>query len=316
VVVIKNIVLIVAITAPIYTWYIPHAKYIQEIYTFFGNPNGLAIAAWGTPKGMTPETLLYYPKVMVWMYGIGAIPTIVWIVSLLVLRKKWVPTIGYFMLSIFATLIIQAYIQDKTAKYIVYIYPLMVITSIYAIMVINNRIVRYGMHGILIASMVGNYLLAQIQFPDIYSYHPLARYIHIPVLPGVAHMFTYENWPVERIVSENFHSSMKQSSLLVLSDHQYLNHVVFQLHANIHALPIKTSQALLFYDPMDPKVRFEDLKNYDYIFTKTSGDLGVLIDKQTTLQINEHLSSEHPDWKVNEYTLPDGSTGIMYKTSL
>ncbi|MFZ2024776.1 MAG: glycosyltransferase [Microgenomates group bacterium] len=318
--VIENVLLVFFISIPSLFWYIPHWQLIQESYTFFSNPENIAVRAWNLPVGFTWRTLLYYPKAAIGFTGIGIVPLICFVISAFyALGKRLSKPVYYILGSIVCVLVFQTILQDKTPKYIAYIYPFVLVSFFAFCTEIKNGRIKYFLITVFSVSLLVNFVFAYLTFPAKKTVDIQISSYRVPILAGIDHSFEPVLWPSEQIITDNFSNLSTSKTLLVLSDYKYLNHVTFQYYADKHYIPLIAVQALYLYDPMNPQLDFAALEQYDfqgsgfdYVFTKSGGDMGVLIDHDTTVRINEYLQTFRPNWPVVTYDLPDDSKGMLY----
>ena len=154
---------------------------------------------------------------------------------------------------------------------------------------------------------MGNYIWSNYFFPyqnDHYTW----------LFPGYDSPFTNKDWQNEKIINQNFKAEKDPVTLLVLVNHANLNHSILNYYANIYHKDIKIVQHHEFYNPLsldDPE--YENLENFDFILTKSSGDYGLFVNPVVQQKINNHLESTNNFMLVSKYNLPDESQALIYK---
>ncbi len=308
---IRNLLLAGLCVLPTLIWYISHWSRITEKLTFFGDPNNYPVQIYGLPTMWELENWLYFAKASVQIQGIGIIPMTLFIISMMTgyftkIRYGW-----YLGLSIVCNFFVQTIWLDKIPKYVEYSYPLILIL-LSGWMLSRKGIKKTIMLILVVTSLLGNFIISLYTFPSATPVLNLATDTYL--LPGVKYEYTIGKWPVKEIVNAIQPVPDRPTRVLVLTDHHILNNGTLAYYSWLFGKNTHVFGATSIYDPIRPiTVGESELNPFDYIITKTEGDMGVFVNYDATYQINEYLKRSE-NYELNQtYPLPDESEVLIYR---
>jgi len=299
------------------SWYITHHQYIQKYYLFFSDYSLFPQQLWRTPKGLEFNNVIYYIRAALQAGGIGLVPLVMFVVAVIILLRRNVDKkCLYLFMSVLSTFIIQALIPDKADKYVVPAYPLMTIIIVYGFHKLKLRGIKILLTGVLSWALITNVFVTYV-YSRSRAYDFRVRTLYFSFLPGVTDPLLTVGWPVKQIITDNFSRSDSKTTLLLTTDHFALNRPTMEYYALINNIPIIIVPPVDLYDPTQQPSLFSlySLYNFNYIFTKTEGDMGVFKSYKITKLINHYLETSHSFIKIKVYQLPDGTQGILYKNA-
>lgn len=315
-VIISNLIKIILICSISLFWYFPNFYHIRRILMFFSDPNNFPQIIWNKPAGLNLRNFSYYLiECPLSNCGITFIPLVYnfWGV---IKKNKTNTKKKYFIMSILITYITLTIMRDKEPKYIAYIYPLLLIIAFGEIYNLKNIYVRYLNIFILSLSIITNFIFLHINFPEYKSINIKINKFEIPIFITYPTRFTKEEWPTEKIIVKNLKNVKTDENLLVLSDHQYVNHVNVRYFIVTNKIPITVFTGHQIYNPINNEdFNFDLLANYKYILTK-SHSFGVFVNHNKVENINKYLSKTNKFKKIDYELNPDKSYLILYENQL
>lgn len=307
---VTNILLAVIMMVPAEFWYISHWATMQEKLSFFGNPDNYPVKLYNLPGLFDPENWLYFIRASVQVQGIGLIPMAIFGASLTGKSAGKTPYGRYLLWSVAGNFIIQTLWLDKIPKYVEYSYPIILMLSIHWIM--NLRRGRLLAVVALTGAMALNLIIAVIRFPMEKPIASVTPKIHI--LPGVRFEYDSVPWPMERIIREIPTTRENPARLLVLTDTDTLNSVTLSYYAMRQQKTLDITPAVGLYDPIRPRrITEQDFGLFDYVLTKSGGDLGIFVHYGMTRDMNVLFDRSDRFILVNTFALPDGTQAKLYR---
>jgi len=307
----KNLLLTLIVLLPAEIWYVSHWNIIHEKLTFFGDAQNYPVQLYKLPTLFEVNNWIYFPLASVQIQGIGLIPMLLFMGSLISRHFKKTPLGTYLLWSVLCNFLVQTIWLDKIPKYVEYSYPLIIILTVDWIMSMKKW------SGVLLVlltgSMIINVLIALTIFPKETGIGNIYQSVY--VLPGVRFEYDTASWPLQQIIGDLPQAAERRTRLLLLTDTHILNGVTLSYYAMRSKKYLDIATPADLYDLVQPHVITEkDLTVFEYILTKSEGDFGIFVNYEATRQINSVLNNATWLIKIKSYRLPDGTQAHLYQS--
>jgi len=275
-----------------------------EATQFFWKPDGYAQLLWNFPKGLTLNNILYY------LYdapsspsGVGTIVIIFMFVFLF--KPVQTHTSRYIIFSIALTYTVLTILNDKSYLYMVYTYPLLVITTIGGIINIKNRALKTVLLLLFTLTILVNFIFTlfnfvayrQVIFTDARSF---------TIFPNYDSKFTSRGWPTQKFVYDNIDIYRCPNKVLLFPDDCFFNISNLSYFLEIFKRNVSIIAAYNFYNPaFDKYFDINIIEDFDCIITKT-GNPGLFANPEVMNFVINYLDT-NPNFKSLSFDAPDNS---------
>lgn len=306
-----NWLLVTTIAIPGITWYLFNHETIINGLDFFWNPKGFPQLIWSSPHGFDLNNLLLYVITYpIQGSGVGVV-VLLYFIGIYFVRNVSV-RLRYLLSSVTVTLIVLTYLNDKSAFYIAYAYPPLMLATIKTVIEIKNKLNRYILITIFCLAILTNFVLSHIKTANYQVVLLDLNKIQLDIFPTYTSKFTGDTWHTYKRVYDELNQNNCKKGILFFPDNRFLNWPTLDYFLKINEIKILSRPAYNFYNPAtDRTFNLNVVNSFDCVVTK-SGSPGIFSNKYVIKYVYDHLFL-NPKWRKNIIELPDDSEVTIFE---
>jgi hypothetical protein len=309
-IIIFNTLICIATASPGFIWYMLNYKNMLNLLNFFWNPNGVAQMIWEFPQGLTPNNIFLYLFTFPSMSnGIGVIVLAFFFASLFIRKNN--PNLQYLIHSIAITYLVLTFLNDKSAFYMAYTYPLVIIVTIFSLTNIKSIFIRNFATFVFASAIIINYV-ACLFMPSNntqFSFNFFKK--NFSIFPNYDTKFVAQKWPTKYVVDNYIDNKSCWSCVLIFADNRFLNASNIRYYLALNGADIYPDSASNYYNPANEiKFNLKIMNKFTTVITK-GGYPGLFANPDAISFINNYLNT-NKNWVKNVIEAPDDSQIFVY----